>query len=186
MLIQDIINLPATIVIVRRLSEAISTLPTTQNWLYAAGLLLLFTIIALPIGFVSGFLKIEGVKASGKIIISIIATSFLMPAVTEELFFRVLLFPGNTENASVLMLELWGCISLVLFIAYHPLNAISFFSRGLQTFFNLSFLGLAALLGIICTLAYLQSGSLWTPVAIHWLVVVVWLLLLGGYSKLYS
>lgn len=51
--------------------------------------------------------------------------------------------------------------------------------------FNLVFLLLAALLGFVCSVAYLQSGSLWTSVVIHWLAVVVWLLLLGGYKKLY-
>jgi predicted Abi (CAAX) family protease len=73
-----------------------------------------------------------------------------------------------------------------MFIVYHPLNALSFFPKGLKTFFNWVFLVLAALLGIICSIAYLQSGSLWTPVVIHWLAVVIWLLLLGGYGKLYG
>jgi predicted Abi (CAAX) family protease len=83
------------------------------------------------------------------------------------------------------VLWFWGCLSLFLFVVYHPLNALSFFSRGIETFFNRIFLTLAALLGMLCSLTYLQSGSLWTPVVIHWLVVVVWLLLLGGYRKLY-
>ncbi len=72
-----------------------------------------------------------------------------------------------------------------MFIVYHPLNALSFFPRGLETFFNVIFLVLAALLGIVCSIAYIQSGSLWTAVGIHWFAVVVWLLLLGGYRKLY-
>jgi len=74
----------------------------------------------------------------------------------------------------------------VMFVVYHPLNALSFFSQGLETFFNSAFLLLATLLGITCSIAYLQSGSLWTPVVIHWLAVVVWLLFLGGYRKLYE
>jgi predicted Abi (CAAX) family protease len=172
--------------IAHRSSAAVSTLPTPEAWLYAAVLLLIFTIIALPIGFQWGFLQIEVLKASWQTILGIITTCLFMPAVIEELFFRVLLLPRTTENVSPSVLWLWGCIGLVIFILYHPLNAVSFFPRGIQTFFNSIFLVLAALLGVVCSLAYLQSGSLWTPVAIHWLVVVVWLLFLGGYRKLYG
>jgi predicted Abi (CAAX) family protease len=42
---------------------------------------------------------------------------------------------------------------------------------------------LAALLGVVCEIAYLKTGSLWSPAAIHWLVVAVWLTVLGGYRK---
>jgi len=90
-----------------------------------------------------------------------------MPAVTEELFFRVLLLPQTTENLSTSALWIWLCISLSLFILYHPLNALSFALRGVETFSNSVFLVLAALLGVICSLAYIQSGSLWTPAMIH-------------------
>jgi len=173
-------------VIAHRLITAVSTLPDAEAWLHAAALILIFTIIALPIGFQRGFLQIEVLRASWSKIIGIIATSLFMPAVIEELFFRVLLLPRSTENVSPLGLWFWGCISLAMFIAYHPLNALSFFPRGLKTFFHVVFLVLAALLGIVCSIAYIQSGSLWTPVVIHWLAVVVWLLLLGGYKKLYE
>jgi predicted Abi (CAAX) family protease len=42
----------------------------------------------------------------------------------------------------------------------------------------------ALLLGLICTIAYWQSGSWWVPVAMHWLVVFVWLMFFGGYGQL--
>ncbi len=186
MLSKYIVNLPSIMTIAHRLSVAVSTLPDAQAWLQAVGLLLLFTVIALPIGFRWGFLQFEVVRVSWLTLIGIIATSLLTPAVTEELFFRVLLFPQTTEHISVSDLWVWGCISLAMFIVYHPLNALSFFPRGLKTFFNVVFLILAALLGLTCSIAYIQSGSLWPPVVIHWLAVVVWLLLLGGYRKLYS
>jgi predicted Abi (CAAX) family protease len=38
------------------------------------------------------------------------------------------------------------------------------------------FLVQVTLLGLACSLAYLVSGSIWPPVLIHWLTVVVWLL----------
>lgn len=174
------------LIISDRIRIAVSTFPNAQSWLYAAELLLIFTIIALPLGFWLKFLQVERIKISWQTTIGIIAASLLTPALTEEIFFRVLFLPQSPDTIAVTGLWLWGCISLVLFIVYHPLNALSFFSRGRKTFFDIAFLLLAALLGIICSLAYIQSGSLWTPVVIHWLVVVVWLLLFGGYSKLYS
>ncbi|MCA1993928.1 MAG: CPBP family intramembrane metalloprotease [Coleofasciculus sp. S288] len=185
MFFKSVLNLPAIRLLAHRLTAAVSTLPDLEAWLYAAVLLLAFTIIALPVGFQRGFLPCEALRMSWKTIIGIIATSFLMPAVTEELFFRVLLLPHPTENVSGSGLWFWGCISLVSFIIYHPLNAMTFFPQGVETFFNWIFLLLAALLGLICSLTYLQSGSLWTPVAIHWLVVVVWLVFLGRYKRLY-
>ncbi|WP_293204846.1 MULTISPECIES: hypothetical protein [unclassified Microcoleus] len=48
------------------------------------------------------------------------------------------------------------------------------------------FLLLAAVLGVACSIAYLLIGSIWPAVVIHWLGVTVWLLLLGGYRRLYG
>jgi predicted Abi (CAAX) family protease len=81
-------------------------------------------------------------------------------------------------------LRVWATLSLFLFVIYHPLNALTFFSQGRETFFDPIFLCLAAGLGIICTITYYQTGSLWLPVLIHWLVVVVWLLCFDGLTKL--
>ncbi len=171
--------------IVHRLITAASTIPDTQAWVYSAVLVVIYALMSLPIGFKLGFLKLD-VETSWEIIVGVMVRCLLSPAISEELFFRILLLPHPTENATPATLWLWGCISLVMFILYHPLNAVTFYPDGLQTFFNPVFLSLAALLGVICTLAYFQSGSLWIPVAIHWLIVVVWLLLLGGYKTLNS
>ncbi len=172
--------------LVYRLILAISTLPSAQDWLFSATILLSLTIIALPIGFYLGFLEVDILKVSRLRIATIIGWSFFFPAVSEEVFFRVLLLPHPSKNASISAQWIWGCISLIVFIVYHPLNAVTFFPAGCPTFFHPVFLLLAALLGIICTISYLYSGSLWLPVAIHWLVVAVWLVLLGGYAKLNS
>jgi predicted Abi (CAAX) family protease len=42
------------------------------------------------------------------------------------------------------------------------------------------FLSLAALMAIACTITYIKTGSLWVPVAIHWLTVLAWVFLLSG------
>ena len=47
-------------------------------------------------------------------------------------------------------------------------------------FHNPYFLIIVTLLGITCSIAYIYSKSLWVPVIIHWLTVLIWVLLLGG------
>lgn len=169
--------------VIQRLITAILTIPNTQDWAYAALLLLIYALISLPLGLKSRFIQVD-IQSSREIVAAVIFGAFIMPGITEELFFRVLLLPHPTENASLAAQFIWGGISLVIFLVYHPLNI---FARGHDvTFRNPVFLLLAALLGVVCTLSYLQSGSLWPPVVIHWLIVVVWLLLLGGYRELHG
>ncbi len=164
---------------------AFSTIPDRTDWLVAVMLVLVYTAIALKVGFRSGFLTID-VQTSKPIIVGVLVGCLLSPGLTEELFFRVLILPHPEENASGLALLFWGGVSLALFVVYHPLNALTFYPVGRSTFMNPVFLRLAAILGGACSIAYLQSGSLWPAVAIHWLAVTVWLLLLGGYRRLYG
>ena len=109
---------------------------------------------------------------------------FLTPALFEEIIFRVLLLPYPTE-----LNHFWPTIgamvlSLLLFVAYHPLNAWLFYKAGRPLFFQPIFLALAALLGFGSTCLYWFTGSLWLITLFHWAIVVIWLLFLGGNAKL--
>jgi predicted Abi (CAAX) family protease len=169
----------------RRLSTAVSTIPDFSDWLVAGAIALVYTAIALSVGFRSGFLKIHP-QTSRPTIIAVAIGCLFSPGISEEIFFRALMLPHPNENISGLMLWFWVCASLALFVVYHPLNALTFYPVGRGTFMNPVFLLLAAVLGAACACAYLQSGSVWPAVAIHWLAVTVWLLLLGGYRRLYG
>ncbi|MEG4803393.1 MULTISPECIES: CPBP family glutamic-type intramembrane protease [unclassified Microcoleus] len=169
----------------RRLTHAFSTIPDFTDWLVAAMLALVYSAIALPVGFWSGFLKVD-VPTSRRTIAAVLIGCLLSPGITEEVFFRVLMLPHPFEKASGLMLWFWGCLSLALFVVYHPLNALTFYPVGRSTFMNPVFLLLAAVLGVACSIAYLLIGSIWPAVAVHWLAVTAWLLLLGGYRRLYG
>jgi len=189
----DILHWPSVQIVIQRLTMAWLTFPDLKSWGIGALLLLLYTLIALPLGFGTGFLhrqqadgERQPLSLSRKAIAGVLMASLLTPAISEELVFRVLLLPHPTEDIGAIAQWLWSAISLFLFVVYHPLNAFTFFPVGRKTFVDPVFLLLAALLGIVCTLTYQQSGSLWIPVAVHWLAVVVWLLLLGGYEKLYA
>ena len=113
-----------------------------------------------------------------------LSITFVLPALAEELLFRVLLLPHPQEHASDAGRWLWGTLALGLFVASHPLEALISSSARRGTFTDPVFLLLAGLLGLVCTIAYLESGSLWPPVVIHWSAASAWLLVLGGHGKL--
>lgn len=170
-------------ILVHRLTAAFSTIPDLEAWAWTALLLCLFTIISLAVGFKFNFLQVK-VETASSTVVSVIPMTLLIPGLLEETVFRVLLLPHPAENPSIQVQLLWGLGSLAIFIISHPLNGLTFYPARLKTFTNPVFLSLAGLLGLVCTLAYWQSGSIWTPIAIHWLIVVIWLLGLGGYQKL--
>ncbi len=142
-------------------------------------LLGLYSLIYLPIGFRSGFLRLEW-QSDWLTCARVMAVIFVIPGLTEECTFRVALLPHPSEAAPPAVQWGWAVLSLAVFVVYHPLN---FLVRH-NTFRDPRFLVAAAILGGCCTLSYLQSGSLWTAVLIHWVIVVVWLLSLGGLAKL--
>jgi predicted Abi (CAAX) family protease len=157
--------------------------PNSSNWtslLIAIGIYILFTM---ALGLVTSFLQWNPCTRLSTIV-RIIITSLIAPACLEEILFRVWLLPDPGENISLITYIAWATLSLFLFVIYHPFNALTFFPQGRETFFDPVFLCLAAGLGIICTIAYYQTGSLWLPVLIHWLTVVIWLLCFDGLTKL--
>ncbi|HEY9672655.1 MAG TPA: CPBP family glutamic-type intramembrane protease [Waterburya sp.] len=173
-------------IIFRRIIQAYSILPTVKTWIFSLWLLLCFAIIILPLGLASKFLTFEPVHLSWLNVITLIGIALIAPAIREEVFYRVILLPHQSERATFKTKCIWGSISLIVYIVAHPLSALTVFPSGFPTFTNPVFLLAAALLGLICMTVYWRSGSLWPPVIIHWLVVVLWLLLLGGYGKLHQ
>ena len=142
-----------------------------------------YTLFVLLYGWRSHFLIFERSPSSS--ILRVIVTSFVAPALLEEAFFRVLLLPYPYRASDISAEQyFWSIISLFLFVVYHPLNAITAFPQGKKTFFDRRFLILATALGITCTITYWQTGSIWLPILIHWLTVVIWLLCFGGLNKL--
>lgn len=163
-------------------------IPTRRDWRQTLIILGIYSAIALPIAIHSQLFtwspwptKLLWSGTNLKLIFG----TLLLPALTEELVFRVLLLPHPHEATRLRIVLLWIGISLGLFIVYHPLNALTLFPRGNPTFLRPEFLGLAGLLGFTCSMLYRQTGSLWTIVFVHWLVVVVWLGWGGGKALLY-
>lgn len=171
-----------------RLWAGISTLPTIADWMIAATTLLIYGTIAILIGRATNFISLNLPNSLKELLnpslIRQLARLFILPAFVEEIIFRCLLIPHPIETA--ITTEIWqsSIVSLILFIMYHPLNALTFYPPGKQTFVDWRFLTLAGLLGIACSVAYLFTSSLWVSIVIHWLVVFIWLEFLGGKERL--
>lgn len=98
--------------------------------------------------------------------IAIAAVAILVPALAEEMVFRVVL-AGRTG-------WLRGGLALAAFVLWHPVQAWFGLPMAQPVFMEPAFLAIAALLGLVCTLAYRRSVSVWPAVMIHWLTVVAW------------
>lgn len=173
-------QIPILSTVIIRLWAGLVTLPTLAGWLFTLQLLVGYAVVALTIGFKSGFLRFNPVhdKLGENIRAGIFL--FFMPALVEEIGFRLLLIPHPIETATSSNIYIWSLLSLSLFIVYHPFNARTFYKLGNPTFMDWRFLTLTGLLGGVCTISYLATGSIWSAVVIHWLVVSAWLKFLGG------
>jgi predicted Abi (CAAX) family protease len=147
-------------------------------------LLALYGAWALPWGWRSGFLPRCWRPSAPGPLLRQAGSLLLMPALGEELLFRVALLPRLDESRSAPVLLAWMALSLGVFVAYHPLSGRLWYPAGRLVFDDGRFLLLCAALGLVCSVAYAASGSLLPPLLLHWLVVLVWLNPLGGISRL--
>ena len=90
--------------------------------------------------------------------------ALLIPALWQELVFRVLLLPHPTEGVQPMTAVIWSVISLGLFMAYRGLRARLLHLKGNRS----RYLFLSLVLGILATGVYLITGSLWTVLGLHW------------------
>jgi predicted Abi (CAAX) family protease len=165
--------------LLRRWRLALSTAPRAADWAFAAAVLLIFSTLALPFGLTSGVLTIA-VGEIGPRLLAFALIAVVVPSLAEELAFRVTLLPQPSERASVMHRIAAVAASVMLFVAWHPLNATLFLPAARPLFSDARFLTLAGLLGLCCSVVYLRTGSVWPGVALHWLVVVTWKAVLGG------
>lgn len=159
------------------LAAGLTTSPL-RAWRISGLLALAYAIPALALGLASGLLQPGLVEARFFILLPL--SLFLFPSLLEEAFFRGLLIPRDTARRGPGAVVFFTLLSTLTFVAWHPLNALTINPTAREVFLNPTFLGIVFLLGLSCSLAYIYSRSLWVPVIIHWLTVVVWVLFLGG------
>ncbi len=162
--------------ILYRLRASTRSIPSRTSWVWTIVALCVYGVMVVPFGMSIGFLKFQPELNPGQWL-NVAVGSFLMPGLSEELMFRTFLIPHPTEPMPPLVRQQWIFGSWVLFILFHLLPWTPSF------FHEMPFLWGAGLLGILCTLSYLQSRSMWTAVFIHWAIVVQWLLVWGGLEK---
>ena len=177
-------NIAIVTILFNRILGAVN-LPTLEHWSVALRALLIYGAIALPIGFSQRFLQFKPWRASRWHYLLLAVRLFFMPALIEEFIFRVLLLPYPRAGITGQQWLLWAIFSLILFIAYHPLNAKTFYKPGNPTFFNPVFLTLTGFLGIACTVTYFLTSSLVLITLLHWVVTTAWLIFFGGMEKLH-
>lgn len=105
------------------------------------------------------------------------AAALFVPALAEELVFRVALLPSPGPDV-----PLRRCLTSILaFVLWHPLQVLFFGPAWAAVVLNPTFLLAVATLGLGLTRVYLATRSVWPTVVVHWLVVVAWKAL-GGPS----
>lgn len=170
--------------VVQRFADALTTWLTWSRIVLAVAALALYGSFALPYGFSSGFLQRKNALNNPFKFVFHALRLLFMPALVEEIIFRVALLPHPVEGVPGGIWLLWGCVSLGLFMLYHLLLAKTIYQAASPTLTDARFLVLMGWLGLVLTGVYWITGSLWLVTLMHWIVVLVWIYALGGRDRL--
>ncbi len=146
-------------------TSAVRTWPRLSDWGQSLLLFAVFALIAAYLGQHESLFKFS-LTDEWRPFIAIAAAAILVPALAEEMVFRVLL-GGRTG-------WLRAALALTAFVLWHPVQVWLGLPMAQPVFLEPGFLAIVALLGLACTLAWHRSGSVWPAVMIHWLTVVAW------------
>jgi len=141
-----------------------------------------YVCASLAIGFFAGLFSVGAIDHPISVVLPF--SIFVSPSLLEEAFFRGILIPNNAITQSKSRIVAYITVSTAAFVLWHPANALTINTTAAALFLNPAFLLIVALLGITCSVSYVFSRSLWTPIIIHWLTVVVWVIFLGGRNTL--
>ncbi len=169
---------------VQRFADAVTVPLNLFSGLLSLVALGLYGAIAIPYGLKTRFLKRQNVWDRPLPMALSALRVFLIPALLEEIVFRVMLLPHPTEGIPGSQWILWAILSLILFLLYHLLLGRTTYRVARDTLGDRRFLTLAGWLGLVLSGVYWITGSLWPPVFIHWAVVMVWIYQYGGKARL--
>jgi predicted Abi (CAAX) family protease len=162
------------------IKRGILTVPKRADLIFSTIVFCIYMLIALPFGFLTGFFEFGILEADIRSMFFLPIFLFFIPSIFEELIFRGFLLPHKHRKLPRKHVFFYSVVSILVFVGCHPLNGLTLARFAYPIFINPAFLFLATLMAIACTITYLRSGSIWIPVCIHWLTVLVWVLLLGG------
>ena len=141
-----------------------------------------YATTAIGFGLSSGLFEIRIIQL--ELALKFLVTSFIFPSFLEEIVFRGMIIPRDTVEQGIRNIFAYTLLSAALFVLWHPLNALTINPGGQAYFLDGRFLLIVFSLGITCSLSYIYSKSIWIPVTIHWLTVIVWVCFLGGRNLL--
>jgi predicted Abi (CAAX) family protease len=159
-----------------RLWRGLKTAPDASAWRFSliAGAV---TLLAMAVvGFLGGLYRVHPPDLAGLPLR--LASVLLVPALSEEAFFRGLLVPDRTETTRPAIAI---AAATIAFTAWHAVETL-FLHHAAPVFLRPDFLACAAILGVGCAVIRWRTASLWPAVALHWLLVVGWQTWLGGPS----
>lgn len=165
---------------VEALLQASMTAPTFRTWMDCAGLYAGFLLTVFLFRWRTRFPNFKFPLETPRNPFWLALGLFFHPSLTEEALFRVLLLPRPGAGTLRWKDAILAAMSLSVFVLWHPLNGVLFRKSARRLFKSAGFLLPAASLGLVCTLAYWISRSLWPPVAMHWLTVTGWFLFFGA------
>lgn len=162
-------------IVAARARAALTTFPGFAGWLRVLVELAWLAPTLALLGWFGGLVTPGPVDLASLGRIALIA--LIVPAFAEEVIFRGAMLSAPSEKPSGVRCVL----SILAFVAWHPLQVLWFGDAWAATVLNPWFLIAVAALGIAATRVYLATASLWPCVLMHWIVVVAWKTL-GGAS----
>lgn len=149
-----------------------------RNFPAWAGILIVFGIIALTLGFACDLFTVRILDIQKFWYIP--ALLILFPSIPEELLFRGLMISRDSLDGPRKYTAAQVFLSSAVFTASRPLFELTFGSHAQPYFLSPYFLSIVFLLGVVCSLGYILSRSIWVPIFMHWLTAFIWVMLLGG------
>jgi predicted Abi (CAAX) family protease len=141
----------------------------------------IFIATTLPAGFASGLLTYSPTQEGAGSLVVFAAVALAVPCLFEETLFRAALLPHPDERCPVRWLVLNLMAAVALFVIGHSLVAWLLAPATRPLAYHPVFLGLCPVFGLITSLVYLRTGSIWPGVLMHWAVVVGWKIWFGGW-----
>ncbi len=166
--------------LLKRIADSVFTPLSWASVRLSLLLLIAYAAVVLTMGFRNGFLSSPGLTSPLPALLGQGLSLLFMPALVEEVIFRVALLPHPLEGVGRWDLMAWGALSVGVYVLYHPVAARLWYPQALQLFDDPRFLLPCALLGGVLVVIYEITGSLWPTVLMHWAVVFTWLEALGG------
>ncbi|MEL7494869.1 MAG: CPBP family glutamic-type intramembrane protease [Cyanobacteria bacterium J06554_11] len=153
----------------QRAFTGLRTFPSHRGWLESVGYAAF--VIAAAVVIAPSMVEMSQRPPLNELI-RVGAIAFFIPSLAEEVVFRGLLLPEVSPP--------WLLLSLSAYVLWHPVEALTFLPEAAAIFLDVQFLLIVIMLGALCTVAYIRTGSLWASVCIHWWVVVAWKVTGGG------